>query len=60
VRGKITGIFTGGIDGGIFTGSLILGLVGEWLGLSVLFVCAGLLVLGGLWLARVSLVGEAS
>lgn len=58
VKGKITGIFTGGIDSGIFAGSLILGLVGEWLGLSSLFVCAGLLVLFGLWLARVSLVGH--
>jgi MFS family permease len=52
VRGKITGIFTGGIDSGIFTGSLVLGLVGEWLGLGWLFVCAGGLVLSGLWLAR--------
>ena len=61
VRGKITGIFTGGIDSGIFTGSLILGLVGEWLGLGWLFVCAGGLVLLGLWLARVSLVaGETA
>lgn len=58
VRGKITGIFTGGIDSGIFSGSLILGLVGEWVGLSGLFVCAGLLVLMGLWLARVSLVSR--
>lgn len=60
VRGKITGIFTGGIDTGIFTGSLILGLIGEWLGLSGLFVCAGMLVLLGLWLARVSLVESAT
>jgi len=55
VRGKITGIFTGGIDSGIFVGSLILGLVGEWIGLGGLFVCAGFLVLLGLWLARISL-----
>ncbi|PLX92419.1 MAG: MFS transporter [Desulfuromonas sp.] len=61
VRGKITGIFTGGIDSGIFSGSLILGLVGEWLGLSGLFLCAGFLVLLGLWLARVSLAtGETT
>jgi MFS family permease len=41
VRGKITGIFTGSIDGGIFAGSLILGLIGEAAGLPTLFFCAG-------------------
>lgn len=41
VRGKITGIFTGSIDGGIFVGSLMLGLIGELAGLSTLFFCAG-------------------
>lgn len=42
LRGKATGIFTGGIDAGIFAGSLILGYIGEWFGLNVLFFCAGL------------------
>ena len=42
VRGKATGIFTGGIDTGIFAGSLTLGYIGHWFGLNVLFVCAGL------------------
>ena len=42
VRGKATGIFTGGIDTGIFAGSLTLGYIGDWFGLNVLFVCAGL------------------
>ena len=42
VRGKATGIFTGGIDTGIFAGSFILGYIGDWFGLNVLFVCAGL------------------
>jgi len=42
VRGKATGIFTGGIDTGIFAGSLILGYIGDWFGLDVLFLCAGL------------------
>lgn len=55
IRGKITGIFTGGIDSGIFLGSLLLGLVGEWVGLNGLFICAGLMVLGGLCWARVAL-----
>lgn len=41
VRGKITGIFTGSIDGGIFVGSLMLGMVGEMAGLPALFLCAG-------------------
>jgi len=42
IRGKATGIFTGGIDTGIFAGSLALGYIGDWFGLNVLFVCAGL------------------
>ena len=42
LRGKATGIFTGGIDTGIFAGSLVLGYIGDWVGLNALFVCAGL------------------
>jgi len=42
IRGKATGIFTGGLDTGIFAGSLTLGYIGEWFGLNALFVCAGL------------------
>lgn len=42
IRGKATGIFTGGIDTGIFAGSLMLGYIGDWFGLNTLFVCAGL------------------
>ena len=41
VRGKATGIFTGGIDAGCFAGSLLLGYIGEWLGLAALFWVAG-------------------
>ncbi len=54
VRGKVTGIFTGSIDGGAFIGSLILGLIGELAGLQVLFLCAGAFVLSAfpLWLLR--------
>lgn len=52
VRGKITGIFTGGIDAGTFSGSLILGMVGEISGYDSLFVCAGLVMLCGLWVFR--------
>jgi MFS family permease len=42
IRGKATGIFTGGLDTGIFAGSLTLGYIGDWFGLNALFVCAGL------------------
>jgi len=52
VRGKVTGIFTGGIDAGIFCGALILGTIGELTGFTVLFICAGLMVLSGLYLFR--------
>lgn len=52
VRGKITGIFTGGIDSGAFVGALILGGIGEVVGYQVLFSCAGLVVLLGLGLFR--------
>lgn len=53
IRGKATGIFTGGIDAGCFAGSLLLGYIGEWFGLAALFWAAaigmacGLLIFGG-------------
>ena len=37
-RGKINGIFTGGIDVGIFIGSVGLGYIGEWFGYIPIFV----------------------
>ena len=52
IRGKVTGIFTGGIDAGAFLGAMILGLVGEWAGYSALFICAGLVVISGLLIVR--------
>ena len=52
VRGKVTGIFTGGIDSGIFCGAVILGMIGEAAGFAALFICAGLIVLSGLSLFR--------
>jgi predicted MFS family arabinose efflux permease len=48
IRGKITGVFTGGIDAGAFVGSVILGYIGEWAGFRVLFFAAGLALLAGL------------
>jgi MFS family permease len=47
-RGKVTGIYTGALDGGNFAGSILLGLVGEWAGLGVLFITAGSALLLGL------------
>jgi MFS family permease len=48
VRGKITGIYTGALDGGNFAGSIMLGFIGEWAGLSALFFAAGSALLAGL------------
>ncbi len=48
VRGKVTGIYTGALDAGNFSGSVMLGLIGEWCGLSVLFMVAGGALLMGL------------
>lgn len=47
-RGKITGIFTGGIDSGAFFGALALGYLGEWGGFKLLFGVAGAALLLGL------------
>ena len=52
VRGKATGIFTGAIDSGCFAGSLLLGYIGQWLGLTTLFWVAGAGMAGGLLLFR--------
>ncbi len=58
-RGKATGIFTGGIDTGIFAGSLILGYIGDWFGLNVLFVCAGLSMVAALFIFRFRRAGSS-
>ena len=52
IRGKIIGIFTGGIDAGVFIGSIILGYVGKWLGFQALFFIAGLPLFIGLFYFR--------
>jgi MFS family permease len=52
IRGRVTGIFTGGIDGGAFVGSVVLGYIGEWAGLNALFAVAGGGLLMGLLLFR--------
>lgn len=40
-RGRITGIFTGAIDAGVFVGSLVLGAAGQWAGSRALFFISG-------------------
>jgi MFS family permease len=52
IRGKIMGIFTGGIDSGMFLGSISLGYIGKWFGYPVLFLIAGLILLMGCGLYR--------
>ena len=48
IRGKINGVFTGGIDGGVFAGSLFLGVLGKMFGYRAIFAAAGLALLAGL------------
>ena len=56
IRGKINGIFTGGIDAGAFVGSVLLGYIGEWAGFQTLFFSAGLALLGGFMIFRIKAV----
>ena len=51
-RGKITGVFTGGIDAGAFVGSIILGYIGQWAGFQALFFAAGLTLILGIGIQR--------
>ena len=52
IRGKINGIFTGGIDAGAFSGSIILGYIGEWGGFQTLFLIAGVALFAGFIIYR--------
>ena len=52
IRGKITGIFTGGLDAGVFVGSVMLGYIGEWAGFRALFFAAGLALFIGFGVYR--------
>ena len=58
IRGKITGVFTGGIDAGAFLGFIILGYIGEWAGFQALFFAAGLCLLAGLIVFRLRIIQE--
>ena len=53
IRGKIIGIFTGGIDTGTFAGSIILGYLGKWMGFKTVFFVAGLALIGGLGIYKI-------
>jgi len=52
IRGRLTGIFTGGMDTGMFIGAFALGWVGDGTSLTVLFLVAGGALLAGLPLLR--------
>ena len=58
IRGKITGVFTGSIDAGVFAGSIILGFVGQSAGFRVLFLAAGCALLLAFVLYRWSRVSR--
>lgn len=59
LRGKATGIFTGGIDAGNFLGSFLLGLIGDLAGLPSLFAVAGGALLLGLAVAPLHKTSDA-
>ena len=44
IRGKIAGIFTGGMDSGMLCGSILLGYVGEWFGYRPIFLTTSILL----------------
>lgn len=52
IRGKIIGVFTGGMDTGIFLGSILLGYIGKWFGFQLLFLVAGLTLFMGFGVYR--------
>ena len=56
IRGKITGVFTGGIDAGSFAGSIILGYIGEWVGFRAIFFTASIILLAGLGLYKTGII----
>jgi MFS family permease len=58
IRGKITGIFTGGLDAGTFAGSIALGYIGEVAGFQALFLAAGLAFILGIIIHRFYVISE--
>jgi MFS family permease len=53
IRGKVTGAFTGSLDAGAFSGSILLGYIGEVAGFPALFLTAGLSLFVGLLFFKV-------
>jgi MFS family permease len=49
IRGKVTGAFTGSMDAGAFSGSILLGYIGERAGFPALFLTAGLSLFIGMF-----------
>jgi len=47
-RGKVTGVITGGVDLGLFIGSIIMGQLGNYLGFQSIFAAASFTMLVGL------------
>lgn len=58
-RGKVTGIFTGGIDSGAFIGAMLLGIIGDLAGYTSLFLCAAVVLSSGHLLLRFQLKDTA-
>jgi MFS family permease len=58
IRGKINGVFTGGIDSGAFAGSITLGYIGDLAGFQALFLAAGLSLVVGLLVHRFHVISE--
>jgi MFS family permease len=54
IRGKLTGIFTGGIDTGILIGSFALGHIGKYEGYRFLFFAASICLLAGFVVSKTS------
>jgi len=48
IRGKINGIFTGGMDAGMLLGAITLGYIGEWFGFRPIFLATSLILMGSL------------
>jgi predicted MFS family arabinose efflux permease len=47
-RGKVTGILTGGVDTGLFFGSLTMGQLGDYFGFQAIFALASVAIFMGL------------
>jgi MFS family permease len=47
IRGKISGIFTGAMDGGMFLGAIVSGYIGEWFGFIPIFITTFLVLVTG-------------